>query len=420
MDKRISRRQFVGATAAGLFGVALPGGSISSLNVLSDSSNSGEESMRTSALPTLEDCFKQYDPIYYAKQARSAEYYHSMISSFGSNDTGGIKYPEYYGGAFIDDSGTLIVFVKDIEVQKSGIIDDIRQALGTDDFSILSAEYSKIELDNTMDFLNCLLIERNNNEGIGNWTGHYIADKENHIVVNLIDTSRTQIESFKRLVKDSCGAMLDAGIITFDQSDRDIHFISDMKPGSFVTSYLRNASIGYRAKRSGKAGLVIAGHLGSSYGMPMYLENESIPFGYVTATGYGGLVDAAFVEFSNQLLYTLFPPSNVIAGTSYTLLTSTEQPPTGAVVTKSGITSGVTSGPILNTSVTNTVDGVLMVNMTEANLYAWKGDSGGIVFRVQAPNINPYTLGTLVSSNSVNVYYAKADVINSMLVTTRY
>lgn len=233
-----------------------------------------------------------------------------------------------------------------------------------------------------------------------------LSDFSNKIVVEFEELTDENIAEFKQKVTDN-------GSVSFAKSKgEDIEDVS-LKPGAQISKSGSSASIGYRVKRNGVEGIVTAGHFASIGDSITY---SGTTFGKCTDSVYSGAVDAAFIEITNSD----YTPSNTINDTSNALSTTISEPGVGTVINKSGMKTGATSGKVISTNVTWTINGVTFTNLTSADYSADSGDSGGVVYSYISSTGARLTLGIHKGRRDGYAHFIKANEINSALSTTRY
>ena len=355
-----------------------------------------------------QESLSQYDSEFLENHDSSVIDYQKMLDSFLKTRSGDIIYPEYYGGAYIDDEGDLIVYTKYPAIAEFNLAN---ATSGSIDFEIKAAEYSYNELNDMMDLLNDFKEKNNNSKTARNFNTYWLSDSTNEIVVALEDMSPNRIMQFRKQVVDS-------PMITFQQAE-PAYLTTNIHPGAEVVRTIspsgNGSSVGYRAKRNGVNGYVTAAHA-VSLNDSMLLKGGRI-HGKVTAWRYSGSVDAAFVRTDSG-----FTPTNSLrlsSGTN-TLSTTLSQPGVGTVINKLGRTTGHSSGKIVSTNTSYTYNGRTITNLTSANLNVNNGDSGGIVYSFISSSNTRHTLGILHAKNGARAFYVKANQINSALGLTRY
>lgn len=136
--------------------------------------------------------------------------YMNLIGSFNKQKTAA-PYPEYYGGAYINDNNELVVLVKDLNEDTA---QSILQTLSGVDVIIEPAAYSYNELTALYEKLN-IAIESDDTvmaSIFADVTGFGIDDERNKIVVNFNDISDDKIAKFKEVVSDSSAIEYEAGV----------------------------------------------------------------------------------------------------------------------------------------------------------------------------------------------------------------
>lgn len=348
----------------------------------------------------------KYDSNFLTKQENSYLNYEKLMRSFNTSKSDNTIYPEYYGGSYIDDNGDLVVYIKEAEISKAASLQNISQVLETKDFIVKSANYSYNELNSFMDTLNSFKLKNPNDSVSNNFNIYWLSDRDNNIVVELNEMSEEQINRFKKTV-------IDSPIITFKASSGTPVKEVNVNPGQKISTSTANGSMGYRAKKNNVVGIVTAGHLAS---LNTTININGTNIGKVTARQESGSVDAAFVEITNSS----YTPTNTLNGTTNTLSTTTSKPGVGTVINKLGFSTGATTGKVLSTNVTVTLDGITHTNLTSADYSSSGGDSGGIVYSYVSSTNTRYTLGIHCAAVGSTRYYIKADEINSALGTSRY
>lgn len=120
--------------------------------------------------------------------------------SFFIDSSGKIKYPDYYAGSYVNSRYELTIgIVGDTSVYR----DEIRKVLGNESFLITESEYSYNHLLSKYDSLIMVLkplLEEKDTRGIEHYKigiyNLYISEKENRIVVELIETDSIHIHRF--------------------------------------------------------------------------------------------------------------------------------------------------------------------------------------------------------------------------------
>jgi streptogrisin B len=132
------------------------------------------------------------------------EIVNKIHNTFQKDEDGFTIFPEYYGGEYIDDNGTLVLQIIESDAwHKEG---DFLRSFESNGVSIEFVQYSTEELKNIIDYLNRLPW----NEGAMSNVVKIGIPMGNNVVVTLRDFSEEQIDLFKKSV-------LDTPIIRFEE-----------------------------------------------------------------------------------------------------------------------------------------------------------------------------------------------------------
>lgn len=340
----------------------------------------------------------QYDEAFFERQSESAENYQELQDMLSVSSYSNDSFVENYGGAYIDDNGNLVVYLKNTDNNSVRRLKEIDS-----DVVIKSCQYSFNELTGIMNQLNNYKLD-----GTGEFADQFnyykLSDSENKIIVELEELTDENIAKFKENVCNSTA-------ITFEQATDDGVDEVDINAGSQITSTSSSASVGYRAKRNGVVGIVTAAHFVKSGDT---VKANGTKIGTCEVSTYSGAVDAAFVKITNGT------PTNTIDGMGTTLSTTISEPGVGTVINKRGMTTGATSGKVVSTNASWTINGVTFTNLTSATYDADSGDSGGIVYSYVSSTGKRLTLGIHKGRKDGYAHYVKANEINRSLGTSRY
>lgn len=362
----------------------------------------------------LEKYGKNYKKIV-AKNNASAESANKIYSLFAFGNPTKIKYPDFFGGQYINDNQDLVIQVVKENVSNDNII-LYNQVISVD-------PNAKIEyVDNLYKDL-----ENVNNEIINyfsksnsqytNLISNYIDTEKNKVIVELENMEQNEIDKFKELV-------IDSKLIEFKKGNQ---IVSTANPGSTVRyangTTIEECTRGYRAKISGtnRAGFVIAAHCvqnGGDYGAG----------GKVSGYKLGGNVDAAFLETSETITTTLqysvpgLPNTTQLEAYNNSIVLYVSQ---GQMIGKNGAVTGAQTGTIINpmVSINLNVNGtkVYITKLVKANAKNVEGDSGGPVFTIGSAKGKVLGITSGRDENSTSsTYFSRADFINSTLGITEY
>jgi hypothetical protein len=113
-------------------------------------------------------------------------------------------YPEYYGGVFIrDEDGRFVILVTDnVEQRKQ----ELAKILETDDFDIETVQYSYRQMFEVINRIEDFIANPaipDDHIFLQNFTGAFIDDMSNQVVVMLLDTNDAVVDVFRKEVSDS-------------------------------------------------------------------------------------------------------------------------------------------------------------------------------------------------------------------------
>lgn len=303
-----------------------------------------------------------------------------------------------YGGSYINEKGDLVVYLKEENTNSQRLLKEIDKNI-----IIKPSQYSFRELMDIMNHINDYK-QKNNNEFSQEFNYYEISDCENRVIVELKRLSDENIAEFKERVCNS-------EAIIFRQSQSDGCEETNINAGSKVTSLGSSASMGYRVRRNGVNGMVTAAHFVKDGAL---VWKDGVRIGHCVTSIYSGSVDAAFVNITNG------QPSNIIDGAGKELSVLIKEPVAGSLVTKRGMKTGTTSGKIVSTNASWSVNGTVFTNLTSATYSSNNGDSGGVVYSYDSSTGNRYTLGIHKGRNGGKAIFIKANKINNALGTRRY
>lgn len=333
------------------------------------------------------------------KNALATVNYNRLMNSFSRNLSGTeYDFPDYYGGAYIDQNNNLVLnVIGDLERCKNAI------SLRIDDSSVqykpVSVSYNELRgiINSVVKFKK----ENPSDDLAANISAWGIDQTTNKVRIYLKNPTSTKMLSFKEKISASNAVQfLTARGLTVDDAT------------IYAGNPIDNGTAGYRAKKGSKEGMVTAGHVVSLNSFMKTTGNTS--FALCSARQYEGTVDAAFCELTN-LSYSF---SNTIYDLQATLSTSVFNPSVGSTVFKVGQTTGLTTGVVKDTDFGYTINNVTFNNLTATDYEADSGDSGGIVYYMSG-SIR-YTAGIHKGRSSGYSAYCKAAQINSALGLTRY
>jgi hypothetical protein len=332
--------------------------------------------------------------------------------------------PDFMGGLYINNEDNLVVQIVKANIpneeQRSRVLyDEVLEVRSN--IIIEYVEYSNNEL---YEVHNAVLSYMLINGNASNIIAVFVDVTTNRVVVELAIYNEEEKKMFRSEVIDSELILLKKGELK----------ITTRNPGGPLSF---GCSVGYRARKATSgalsAGFVTAGHC----------VQRRWAIGW-TISGYGILreqqfaqnLDAAWISTANLQLpqptnaWHAYPPFNPPSGTLST--TVTIFPTTGTRVGRIGMTTRWQTGSItnqnwsgvvrhcFNPSCTDFLDRTL-TRQVGTNVMNRGGDSGGIVYHMPNPTLQPNvrnTAGISVAGN--NMIFTRADLINAAWGLSRY
>ena len=303
-------------------------------------------------------------------------------------------YADCYGGSYLTDDGNLIVEVTDATSEKAQEIlnntsEHVKIIEVVTSYNELQDRYKRI----SEKFAN--LAEMQLENGIEDLT---LNNLTSNMVGISIDVKKNSVKVILKEVTDEAKAQFALYYeedVIFEEGEVERTDASLIKLGRAIYNSNRSkASVGMKAYYTDSSGRKVKGfvtvaHLVQNVGDSIYLDGTlKTKIGKVTKRQYGGNMDAAFVEITNSN----YAPSRKVyysdsKGTisdkyvldSYSYLSDTY---VGAYIYKSGSTTFLTRGKIVDTNVTvmDGGTGIVLTDLWRATYNCANGDSGGAVF----------------------------------------
>lgn len=340
--------------------------------------------------------------------------YQDLLESFKTGNTKSvitsIDYPEFYGGAFVNEEGNLVINIVGDSIKSSLLLSE---RVGNE-VQRQVCEYSYKELSSAVEELNRYMLDENNNttiERLG-FVGFDLSDRDNKIFVKLENCSSDAIREFKAEIANY-------PFIEFQRSEGIPVVHANINCGSGIesgnTGSYNLGSVGYRAKKwDGSVGVVTCAHVITRPYQDVYINGVMV--GASDDWQMSGSIDATFCDITNSS----YVPTNNVEGSSDVVGTSVVEPLQGILVKARGnTTKAVVSGNILSSSTTSTFnlsDGskLTLTNIASASYHGASGDSGGIVYTALG------TYGIHEGGTGTISYFIKASLINNAFGLTRY
>lgn len=345
--------------------------------------------------------------------------FNKLLDSFNNkvsrSDDQEQEYPNYYGGAFINDQGNLTVNV----YQPNGNVKvGTLQSLAQDNSIIAKpCDYSYNYLLGLMQKIRKYKADNPNAELTKKFCMTVLKEIENRVYVYLTDCDTVTIQLFKQYISDSPAICFFKGEKSKKQAANNIN------PGNGIyyqdSQSTHTGSMGYRAKRNNIIGIVTAGHVARSKGIKLYssFNGTSKYFGESEYTVIGGAVDACFIK-----TYSGFEGSNIIEDEN--LYTVAITPAVNTVVNLRSYV-GHKWGPIKDLHVdVDYSDGDSFTGLMDIDYNGTTigGESGGVVYAVDSSSKLRYTVGLHEGTSATTgfAHTTKAIEANKALSLTQY
>lgn len=331
--------------------------------------------------------------------------FHGVISR--SSDIKDLCYPNYYGGAYLNKEGKLVVNVID---NTPDVIDNLRIRCGGEGFVVESCQntYAKL-LETAIELDNFLLSNKDNDL---KFYGFSICDISNNIEIYLGDVSNSNINKFKNEITDK-------PYFKFVSATQP-KFQEELMAGGKIFAVFGQVgsygSIGFRAKRTTGhvvpvAGFVTAGHVVKQAGTYLYKNNSlgtALACSEISKTE--GNMDAAFCYLMNGNTC-----SNHLANDFLSINPKLASYVVNTPVALNGMYNS-TSGYVTSTYASATFTWqslnikVILTGIVKMTCKSQSGDSGGIIYTKDDMNI----AGTLIggaTDQSVSYFMPASRVV---------
>jgi len=335
-----------------------------------------------------------------------------LLASFGSErameNHERPKYPEYYGGGYITEQGGLVIYIYgNIEEGKKAVV----SVIGDENTEFKEAKYSYPYLISLMDEFYAFVMKREDPDITEILSGFSLMGMTNDVEVQIIGLDERKLEILKKSVFNKPG-------VRFKAIPAKARLETTLYPGcrfARTASAQGGSSVGFRAKRNsdGAIGFVTTGHSISEGATAYY---AGVPVGTCLYSQQYGTIDAAFVTLNNPASDNI---NNRLCGLSDILSTNNAYPEPGATVNKVGWKTGLTSGAIISTYAFLSVNGNFLTDLTIADYYSLKGDSGGAVYAI-SPSGSRFLAGIHMATAGSIRYYSKANNILWNFGISRY
>lgn len=317
--------------------------------------------------------------------------YNNLTISFDTqkrnNEFAG-EYPDYYGGAYIDDNGKLVVLVTNRTSDTKSLVKSLTQS------SDIVIRYSPISLnelltqqsiimDKMMDIIHYVNNTSNKVDAdlyalVDAFVGIGVSSKNHNLFVEFNNDTESIRDAFTKYISNYEGIdfkCFNSGIEATNKTvptpsgnqTRGTHY-----QGGYCNFGGNAGSIGYRARYNGVNGFVTAGHCVSEY-------ETNIGIGDVGFRQIQGALDVAFIELhSGETVSNMTACGDVMSGYICDV-------PENATVYFCGYSSGRLTGTVASTNYVGATDQFLttfsdMLRIVYSNGTTYAGDSGGLVY----------------------------------------
>lgn len=353
-------------------------------------------------------------------QAAANEQYQRLLDSLPEMDSSSNARStavDYYGGAYVNGNGDLVVCVTEDYDPDSEMVelytgnDDIILETVAFTYNAISSEQDRIwslqaELEKTVDTL-----DPNVAELVKSFAQSYIVQARNALVIAIKDISDEKIALFKEVYSN-------AAFLEFENGYEYKTTAAAWQPGSKL--WHPTSSYGYYTTgfpvyfvnddNEIERGFLTAGHAFSTNTLVFTNGNRNTVLGRCIRSQYSGSVDAALIQITNPNYYaTEVTMGNVSLRTySYCSL-----PAEGTQVTKKA------AGPVDRVGSVVSVNGTVGVNLNHfvlTDLYNVEGDSGSVVYVSATAEIIGLSSATVYGThNGENVTMCAVSKIESIL-----
>lgn len=332
-----------------------------------------------------------------------------------------LGYPNYFGGIYITDDSKYVV----IQVVKNNTLnmnkeefDRLNDFLSMDEVKQEIVKYPYNILEETNQSLISYI--SNSDKLINEISAFYIDVRNNRIGIDVLPGNLSSVET---IIKEKYE---DFELFEIKETAKKIDkYTTTFKAGSgfrvFASTPINSydCSVGFRAIRGNDYGFVTAGHCFSS------LSGNTLTSGVGTikVNKLSNGIDAAFVKTNSG-----YDVSNNIyaTGGKTSILNLTIVCPwlgSGAIIAKSGRTTGYSEGQVTYPTFQEIDNGVIMLYLVGTNANASFGDSGAPVYIPTTSSSGATLAGVLRGGQPGTNYtmiFTKESQINSALGYTRY
>lgn len=311
----------------------------------------------------------EHSNAFYVAQSQSIETYNALLNAFqgearaysiGEEVTA--EYPDYYGGAYINDSGELVVLTTDASQE---ILDEIRTLAGTPVLT-QQCDVSWQQIKDTIKLMSDHVAELKEQ---GTEIVEIRDDVMNgRVVVSVLNLSDNDIQNIKKIT--------DAGYIEIQDAHSAPETYASYGGGYGIcpANSTNGGTIGFAAKMGNTSGFVTAGHVAPTLNATMKSGSTTIGTVKKNSCYYNSTADAAFVQAASGVT-----ASATLKNGGAILSAATVELPANTTIYMLGNTSGLTSGKVMSTSASVELGGDLYTDLAIGTYKCAPGDSGAPV-----------------------------------------
>ena len=299
------------------------------------------------------------------QQSRSNEEYNLILSSFDVD--GEIRYPDYYGGSYLDNAGYLVVGITEYTEENR---ENLCKVTGNNRLQIKRVDYSYNELMSVCKEIERLWAAGESATVKEQVVGFGIDEVKNRVLISIQDLSyKEKLLSYLRAT--------DMILV----EDETVESSASVNPGGQIQVGDGYYSVGFRCyyMLNGQYcnGFITAAH-NNLLNESVYKQNENEDYiGWVIGRQFSGTVDASLVAISgsNTVTNTTEYESITVSTSTYTTNIAVN-----TSIWKEGRTTYRTGGSVLSNNWTIFYEGAMISGLIRSDYGSSGGDSGGIVY----------------------------------------
>ncbi len=363
-------------------------------------------------------------------------YNYSNIKAFSTAEEAAEKvsevkysFPDEYAGAFIDNSGKLVVCVTG---EAGKFIANSKALLENDKVEYKYVDYSHNQLMDAMQTVEKLMAI--DDELGAQIVGAYTRYTDNVVIVQITDLNENITNRLQEQFIESDGTEVKQPMVRYEKGDYLIPEVSN-EAGDRVAIEVSTAygdewagySVGFRARKYIN-GAYVEGFVTAAHGVETRISNDvedgygglgilTPKVGEVVSHSMGGVCDASFIK--NHGSHTV---TNEISGSSPKLsywLYGYYSVPENATIYKTGYSGGNKSGTVTSTNYSfsyQSYPNTVFSDFYKSNYSSSSGDSGGLVY--YRTSTDTYIAGIHSGANNESTAACKAGNILSTLSLT--